>query len=80
MNIATLLILEKCSLALIIPSDSSAIHELAVSSDLHWLACVDCNNTLNIFSLTKLKVLSFFLFNSFFLGTLAVIFAKFCFI
>ena len=45
--------------ALLIPSDSSAIHELAVSSDLHWLACVDCNNTVNIFSFNKMKVLSF---------------------
>ena len=50
MNITTLLI---------IPSDSSAVHKLAVSSDLHWLACVDYNNALNIFSLKNLKVLSF---------------------
>jgi len=36
--------------------DSSPIHELAVSSDLHWLACVGCNNTLNIFSFNKMKL------------------------
>lgn len=59
MNIATLLILQKCLIILIISSDSSPVHGLAVSSDFHWLACVDCNNTLNIFSLNKLKVLSF---------------------
>lgn len=44
---------------LLISSDSSPVHRLAVSSDFHWLACVDCNNTLNIFSLNELKVLSF---------------------
>ncbi|XP_078365837.1 U3 small nucleolar RNA-associated protein 4 homolog isoform X1 [Oculina patagonica] len=36
----------------------SAIHLLAVSSDFHWLACVDNNNTLNIFSLKKMKLKS----------------------
>lgn len=34
----------------------AAVNLVAVSSDLHWLACADYNNTLTVFSLTKMKV------------------------
>lgn len=34
----------------------TAVNLVAVSSDLHWLACADYNNTLTVFSLTKMKV------------------------
>lgn len=37
-------------------SDSCAIRLVAVSDDLHWLACSDSTQTVHIFSLKKMKV------------------------
>ena len=42
--------------SLFLLSDSCAIRLVAVSDDLHWLACSDSTQTVHIFSLKKMKV------------------------
>ena len=39
-----------------ISSDISAIRLVAISDDLHWLACSDCTQTIRMYSFKKMKV------------------------
>ena len=37
-------------------AEPCAIHLVAVSDDMRWLACSDCTKTVNVFNLKKMKV------------------------